>query len=156
LEELHVGDVVEVEAPMGHFTLPQEDLPVVFLVGGIGITPIRSMLKQLSYEDALRTAYLFYSNHRPEDAAFLTELETLPLRHYHFIPTMTEFDDREHSWVGETGYIDGEKIEKYVREVHKPMYLVVGPPGFVDGMMRILETLDIASTRIRSEDFTGY
>lgn len=158
LVERGAGDSIIIEAPGGQFTLPKEDdVSVVFLVGGIGITPIRSMLKHEEHGGSTRPTALFYSNRTPEEAAFLHELENLKLKNYHFIPTMTNMSDSAEEWNGETGYITAEMVEKYIDDVTAPMFYVVGPPGFVEGMISLLDSMEnVPSTHVKSEDFAGY
>ena len=66
--------------------------PAVFLIGGIGIVPAFSMIKDAIERKLPHTIYLFYSNRRPEDAPFLTELQQLAKQNstFNFIATMTE------------------------------------------------------------------
>jgi len=77
LNSLALGTEVSIAGPFGSFTLRQDSQPAVFLAGGIGITPFRSMLLQAFHDRMVRRFVLFYSNRRPEDAAFLEELQQL-------------------------------------------------------------------------------
>src|SRR5262245_11042654 len=73
---LSVGSEIRISGPWGSFTLQaDESRPAVFLVGGIGITPFRSIILQAAKNRLAHKLYLFYSNRRPEDAAFLEELQ---------------------------------------------------------------------------------
>jgi ferredoxin-NADP reductase len=74
LKAMPTGSEVSIAGPFGSFTLRQNSRPAVFLAGGIGITPFRSMLLQAARERLSRRLFLFYSNRRPEDAPFLDEL----------------------------------------------------------------------------------
>src|SRR5258706_943277 len=76
------GGRVQLRGPAGKFTLDGADTrPAVFLAGGIGITPFVSMSRQAAHDRLARDIWLFYSNRRPEDAAFLDQLSALPTRH---------------------------------------------------------------------------
>lgn len=77
----------------------------VFLAGGIGITPFRSILFWAAKEKLPHRLVLFYSNRRPEDAPFLDELQALEKENpnYTFVATMTGIDKSSRSWSGETG-----------------------------------------------------
>src|ERR1700674_134692 len=71
---LSLGSEVRISGPFGSFTLHTDaSRPAVFLVGGIGITPFRSIILQAAKDKLAHKLYLFYSNRRPEDAAFLDE-----------------------------------------------------------------------------------
>ena len=72
LKSMPAGGRVGLRGPMGNFTLDGADArPAVFLAGGIGITPFVSMSRQPAHDRLARDIWLFYSNRRPEDAAFL-------------------------------------------------------------------------------------
>ena len=90
---LSLKSEVRISGPFGSFTLHTDaSRPAVFLVGGIGITPFRSMILQAAKEKLAHKLYLFYSNRRPEDAAFLGELQKAEEQNpnYKFIGTMTD------------------------------------------------------------------
>src|SRR3954462_8826668 len=98
LEELPEGAEVEVEEPKGTFVLPEPGgLPLVFIAGGIGITPFRSMLRFMADTDRDDPVVLIYSNRDTESAAFLHELRELEqqLSGLTFVPTMTGEPDFE-------------------------------------------------------------
>ena len=83
---------VHLRGPGGKLVLDGNDSrPAVLLAGGIGITPFVSMLRQAAHERLPHKLFLFYSNRRPEDAAFLDELIELQRRNpnYRFVGTMT-------------------------------------------------------------------
>jgi ferredoxin-NADP reductase len=66
---------VKMEGPMGSFTLHNNSAkPAVFLAGGIGITPFSSIVRHAAHAKLPHKLYLFYSNRRPEDAAFMQGL----------------------------------------------------------------------------------
>jgi ferredoxin-NADP reductase len=82
LRELPEGSEVTLAGPNGSFNLHQNaERPAVFLVGGIGITPFMSMIKDATHQNLPHQIYLFYSNRRPEDTAFLDELRDLAAQH---------------------------------------------------------------------------
>ena len=76
IHALPIGSPVLFQGPFGNFTLHRDTArPVVFLAGGIGITPFRSMLWQATAMRSPHHIFLFYANRRPEQAAFLDELQ---------------------------------------------------------------------------------
>src|SRR3989442_14631825 len=93
LKPMPAGGRIHLRGPAGKFTLDGADTrPAVFLAGGIGITPFVSMSRQAAHDRLARDIWLFYSNRRPEDAAFLDELVALPRTNprYRLVGTMTE------------------------------------------------------------------
>ena len=78
LASVPMGTDVQAEGPFGSFTLQADaSIPAVFLTGGIGITPFRSIIRDAIATKLAHQLWLFYSNNRPEDAAFLDELRRL-------------------------------------------------------------------------------
>ena len=72
LRTMEVGTEVSLDAPYGSFTLHNNPrIPAVFLTGGIGVTPVRSIVLQAAHDNLPHKIFLFDSNRRPEDAAFL-------------------------------------------------------------------------------------
>ena len=159
LKTMPLGTEVRIVGPFGALTLHQNIArPAVFLAGGIGITPFRSMLWQAAEQKLPHHILLFYSNRRPEDAAFLEELEELEQENpnYKFIGTMTEMAGSNRVWAGETGYINQEMIAKYIGDLAPPIYYIAGPPKMVEAMQKALNDAGVASDDVRSEEFAGY
>jgi ferredoxin-NADP reductase len=154
---LKTGDGMIVGAPIGHFTLfPNDARPVVFLTGGIGITPARSILRQANHDRDVREFFLFYSNYRPEDTAFLSEMtDGFPNIHMKGILTMTNMETSRESWEGERGFITAEMLVKYLPDVHTPLYYLVGTPGFTKAMENILAGFGIEKENIKQDPFVG-
>jgi ferredoxin-NADP reductase len=79
LKSTALGTKFIVSRPRGSFTLHRDTTrPAVFLAGGIGITPIRSIFQWVTQEHLPHRLYLFYSNRDADDAAFLEEFEIWP------------------------------------------------------------------------------
>ena len=111
LRTMQPGTEVKIEGPFGSMTLHKKvSRPAVILAGGIGITPFRSMLYQATKTNSGHRLYLFYSNRRPEDAAFLTDLQELAKQHPNFTlaATMTDLEKSKVPWIGERGFINKE------------------------------------------------
>lgn len=159
LWEMPLEATIDLEGPFGQFTLPDnESRTMVLLAGGIGITPFRSMLVEATLSKIPHRLILMYSNRRPEDAAFLDELQSLQKRnpHYTCMSTMTSPPEGNEIWKGETGRIDQGMLKKYVKDMETAVYYVVGPPAMVKGLRKMLESAGIPKPSIRSEEFVGY
>jgi len=77
-KSVRIGAPVQLEGPFGSLTLHNNRArPAVFIAGGIGITPFMSILRQAAKDQLHQRLLLLYSNRRPEDAAFLAELQRL-------------------------------------------------------------------------------
>lgn len=159
LRTLPVGSAVEVDGPFGSFTLHNDTArPAVFLTGGIGITPVRAILLDASARKLPHDITVLYSNRRPEDAAFLEELERVvkDIPHAKFVATMTGMDTSAKAWSGRTGYIDARMISETTPERSRAIFYLDGPPAMVAAMRKALQELAIDSDNIRTEEFPGY
>lgn len=159
LQSLKPGTPLELEGPFGSFGLHNKvQTPAVFLTGGIGITPVRSIILHALHNRLAHRIALFYANRRPEDAAFLEDLdaprESEP--HYTFVPTMTRADQAAPGWRGETGRINRDMLEKYLDDLTAPIYYLDGPAGMVNAMHRMLNEAGVDDDDIRTEEFSGY
>jgi ferredoxin-NADP reductase len=159
LKSMPLGTQVELRGPFGALTLHDDaNRPAVFVAGGIGITPFRSIAIQAARVGLPHRILLFYSNRRPEDAAFLEELKELESKNsnYRFIPTMTRPEDSEREWLGETGYINSEMLGRYIGDLKSPIYYTAGPPAMVDAMEKLLAEAGVDRDNVRTERFKGY
>ena len=102
--------------------------------------------------------FLFYSNRRPEDAAFLEELQALEKQNpnYRFAPTMTGMTKSNRAWSGETGWINKQMLSRHLKDVQSPIYYIAGPPAMVKGLHTMLNESGIDDDDIRTEEFGGY
>jgi ferredoxin-NADP reductase len=159
LKALLPGAALRVEGPFGSLTLHKDRArAAVFIAGGIGITPFMSMLRHAAHDPQPRSLTLLYSNRRPEDAAFLGELEDLEqrVRGLRLFATMTEMSRSSRRWGGLAGLIDADLVRKASEGLTAPIYYLAGPPAMVAGLRKTLGEAHIDDDDIRSEEFYGY
>ena len=159
LRNMQPGTKLKLDGPMGSFNLHKNaSKPAVFLAGGIGITPFRSMIREAARQKDPHQIYLFYSNRRPEDTAFLEELEATQKQNpnFHLIATMTEMEKSKKSWTGERGFIDAAMLKRYLPALNGPIYYIAGPPAMVAAMKDALMKAGADEDDVRAEDFPGY
>jgi len=157
--ELPIGAPFLVEGPYGNLILHRDVArPAVFLAGGIGITPFRSMIRHASEMRSGHKMFLFYSIRRFEDAAFMNELREIQKlnQRFQFIPTITHPHRTPHNWRGELGHITEPMIMSWIPDFQDPIFYIAGPPGMVAGMREILEVAGVPDENIRAEEFAGY
>jgi ferredoxin-NADP reductase len=150
---------IQLDGPLGGFTLHKNpSKAAVFLAGGIGITPFFSIIRHAEREKLPHKLYLFYSNRRPEDTAFMKDLLDSEKENpnFRFIPSMTEMNKSTQSWSGEAGFIDGEMLAKYLPTLQGPIYYVAGPPAMVTAMRKTLTAAGVDEDDVRVEEFAGY
>jgi ferredoxin-NADP reductase len=158
LKEIPLGTKVKVTGPIGSLTLHKDDTkPAVFLGGGIGITPMRSIIGFATNQKLSHRLYLFYSNRSPKATAFLSDFEqwTKENPNFTFVPTVTDTAN-DPSWHYGYGRIDAQLIEKHLPEFKKAIYYIAGPARMVSAMRELLEQMDVPEEYVKSEDFVGY
>lgn len=152
--------VVEIEGPLGSFIMPKSDKrPLVFIAGGIGITPFLSMIRYAAEKKLPHNITLLYSNRTEKSSAYLPELERLEEENpnFHFVPTLTqETKDSNRQWEGEFGRINAYFIKKHCGHLNEELYYIVGTPGMVTNVRKTLLDMGVAKKDILIEDFIGY
>jgi ferredoxin-NADP reductase len=159
LSQFPPGSPLRITGPFGSFTLHKNPGRVaVFLAGGIGITPFFGIIKDATHQKLPHALFLFYSNKRPEDAAFLNELRELEQANSRFrlVGTMTEMDRSGAAWDGEKGYIDAAMLTRHLGDLSGPVYYLAGPPAMVAALRKVLEEAGVDEDDIRTEEFSGY
>ena len=152
---LKVGDIVKIKGPMGIFTLKEDAKEVIFLGGGIGITPFRNMIKYADDKKLPIKLTLLYSNKTPEDIVYkeewtVFEEENLNLKVVH---TITE---NAANWNGRTGRINEAMIKEFCDDINTAIFYICGPPAMVDGLSQLLKTMNVPSMNVKVEKFAGY
>ena len=159
LDTLPVGSTARIAGPSGDLTLHADPArPAVFLAGGIGITPFLAMVRDATRAKLPHRVTLFYSNRRPQDAAFLDELRRLEQTNPNFrlVATITEQPDPAQPWSGEIGAINEEMLRRHVPDVRAPIYYFAGPPAMTNAMRDVLTKIGVTEQDMRSEAFYGY
>ena len=158
LKKMPVGTEVVFDGAYGSFTLQNNTkIPAVFLSGGIGITPMRSIILQATHDKTAHKIFLFYANKTPKDAAYLDELADAQKANTNFklIASMTDVDGSK-DWKGETGFFTKEMLQKYIGDLTLPIYYISGPASMVTSIRKTLNELGIDDDNIRTEEFSGY
>ncbi len=145
------GDGARIEGPFGRFSF-QFDSPVafVFIAGGVGITPVLSMLRFLRDTGDERRAVLIYGNHTEADIIARGELEAMPanIEVYHTLNAPPE------DWDGLKGHVCADTIEECAGDLltEADIYLC-GPPPMMHSVTEQLKSLGVPRRRIHSERF---
>jgi ferredoxin-NADP reductase len=159
LKTMPLETEVKIEGPSGDLRLHKDaGRAAVFLAGGIGITPFRSILLDAANRYLSHPIFLFFSNRRPRDAPFLAELQSLEKRsaNYKCIATMTAPSESSRHRHGERGFINKEMLDKHLKNVPSPIYYIAGPPVMVNALQAMLQESGIGHNDIRAEEFAGY
>jgi ferredoxin-NADP reductase len=159
LAEVPLGTPLSLVGPAGSFTLyPDASAPVVFVAGGIGITPFRSMVLDAANRGLSRQITLVYSNRTPEATAFHEEFERLAATHRHFryLPTMTNAEDTRRTWNGERRSVSAALLRDCIGDIARSTFYVAGPPGLVAVATQAVLEAGAHASRVHAEEFAGY
>ena len=152
LELAEPGTQLDLEGPFGTFGLPaDETVPLLFVAGGTGIAPLRSMLIERLSRPARVPVSLIYSARSAEEFAFRAELDALTAAGRiaaHFTVTR----DESGTWPGRRGRIDGGLLKDALPSVQS-LCLVCGPPQLVADASALLIALGVAEERILIEKY---
>jgi predicted ferric reductase len=149
------GDRAWLDGPHGVFTLDRNQaMGYVLIGGGVGITPLYSMLQTMVTREDSRPVLLFYGARNPEQMIFLdelTELERVGDLNLRFVPV---FSGPDEDWEGETGYLNAEIMGRYLpKQYRRFMYLICGPKPLMDGMEQALPELGVPPHSVLTERF---
>lgn len=152
---LKEGDKVKFKGPLGYFTFLGEYKKIGMLSGGIGITPLRSMIKYISDKMLDTDVVLFYSNSHEDDIAFEKEFEDLEKKSpkLNIVSTVTRPGP---SWTGITGRISADMIKTHLPDYKDRVFYVSGPTKMVDSSLNLLKEMNVPEAQIKKESFTGY
>lgn len=146
LLSLQAGTTIETGEPEGDFTVDNLDKNYIFVAGGIGITPFRSMINQLHHDGKDFNIELLYANRDAENIPFKEELEAISKEHKNF--NITYF-------IGENR-IDEKALREFGEKLNEPLYYVSGPEPMVAAFKQMLVNMGIQEDRIKLDDFPGY
>ncbi|MCK9344633.1 MAG: FAD-dependent oxidoreductase [Candidatus Pacebacteria bacterium] len=142
---LPVGGVVNIDGPKGVLTLPESPhTPLIFVAGGIGITPLLSMVRFATEAGSPQKITLLYCNAKAETTAYRQELRALASQNPHF--TFEEF----------LGIPTKEIFIPTMERQPNAMWYIVGAPLMVEKVEQFLFDSGIMDTQVRTEEFSGY
>jgi nitric oxide dioxygenase len=156
-DKVHTGDVVEISAPAGIFTLNTEsNLPVVLLSGGVGITPLMSMLNTLIDRKSKCEIYFIHAAINSKYHAFREYVEKLAFEHNN-IKFLTCYEkpteeDRKNKNYSKEGYIDLNWLQS-VLSSNKGDFYFCGPVSFMKAIYGALKLWNVPEENIHYEFF---
>ena len=156
-DRVHEGDVLQVKAPSGHFFIdPDASVPAVFIAGGIGITPMMSMLRWCVAEQPERLVHLYYGVRSSRDHAFKQVLEELTAAHPAFklnvVYGSPGHDDVQGRDYQHAGYIDLALLRRTLPHGRHQFY-VCGPPPMMQSLVPALREWGVQADDIHFEAF---
>lgn len=149
------GTQLQLAEPMGDFVLPKDSaIPLVFVAAGMGITPVRSIIKYLHDTGEKRDIHLIYAVSHEDELAFLPLFEECSKKlGAKFTPIVKR---PAGVWQGETGSLDAERILALAPNTDENLYYLSGPEIMVETLFKNLQHKEISKSRLITDYFHGY
>ena len=156
-DQVTVGSLLDVRAPSGHFHIDHSDSPVVLIGGGIGITPLLSMLNWCLVNQPEREVWLFYSVRNIDEMMMKTPLEALALSHKNFNLRVCFSESMPVNLIGLNYHLLG-RIDISLLHTHLPpsttyQFFICGPKPILESLVPALEDWGVPATHIHFETF---
>ena len=152
-DTIRAGSRLTIIRPAGQFVYPSgDDRPLALVAGGIGITPLISMLRHAVNTDPERRITLLYSARREHDLAFHNELRELAERHPHVRVAVTLTQPAAPTRL-HIGRLDAAFIRRHVSSPADTIFCICGPGPMIDGLLGVLGDLGVPRDQIRFEQF---
>lgn len=147
LPSLKVGDTVYLRNPQDEMRYVPGDEPLLMIAGGIGITPMMSLLRYAAFINAKRPITLLYANPTRESEAYRAELDTYATEH----PlTITRFYSDEGNTMRDGAFTE------YALQVPQPQVYIAGPEGMTRTLRSAVLASGIRESHVQVTDFSGY
>lgn len=151
LAALCPGDKAVLMGPGGHLALSPDSERVCFLVGGVGITPVRSILRDAAHNGrTFADALLVYGNRNADCVPFAHEFERMA---DHGVRLAVVYEHPPQGWLGPSGFITAETVDSLLSTRDDVPFFVAGPPVMVSAMERVLDELEVPDDLRRIERF---
>ena len=158
LLSMQKGEMISAAQLAGDFTLPTDARKkLVFIAGGIGVTPYRSMVKYLIDNRENRDIIMFYAHALSDGFVYKDLFETgrkIGLK-THYLLTVPE-KDMPKGWNGKVGYLTKEMLQEVVPDYKDRVFYLSGPSRMVDTYKELLRSVGVFPTNIVTDYFPGF
>jgi ferredoxin-NADP reductase len=156
-DQVQVGDVLQVKAPSGHFYIdPDPSVPAVLVAGGIGITPMMSMLRWCLTRQPERQVHLYYGLRQGNEHAFKSQLEELASVHprfkLHVVYSRPAAQDVQGRDFQHTGHVDLALLRRTLPHGRHQFY-ICGPAGMMESLVPALADWGVPEADVHFEAF---
>lgn len=150
------GDTAIVHAPFGRFSylLHKHEKDLVFVAGGIGITPLMSMIRHMRDTESPLPVTLIYANRTRADIVFAKELEKIQAGRYPNLNVVHVLSRPDDQWQGETGHVSMELLKKHCGpDLSGKAFYLCGPPGMTEAVVAGLKKSGVKDGQMHLELF---
>jgi len=156
LNHLKLDDRVLLQASLGNCVFKEEYKKIAFLIGGIGITPVVSIVEYIINKQLDTEALLFYSNRTEEEVAFKKEFDAWSNinKNLKIFYRVTESQPKESNCI--FGRIDKPLLLEKIKDPNERIFFIFGPPKMVEAMAQLSKEIGAKSENVRTESFVGY
>jgi ferredoxin-NADP reductase len=156
LDGLVPGDRLTVKYPQGSFVFKNDVKKIAFLSGGIGITPIRSICRDITDRALGTDMVLLYGNNSEEEIAFREDFDQMQSRSARF-KVLHVLCKACAEWRGRTGFITDAMIREEIPDYMERRFYLCGPPPMIEGIQKILlGQCGFPKEQLVTEGFAGY
>ncbi|HXS15148.1 MAG TPA: FAD-dependent oxidoreductase [Candidatus Saccharimonadales bacterium] len=157
LFSIQKGQRLVMRGPLGGFVISGTDKKnLIFLAGGIGITPFRSMMFNRLASSGTYKIFLFASFSKREDMVFYREFQEIMEQNKNISIIWTLSNENNKEWEGEKGRINEELLRKYIPNLADCHFFVAGGNDMVDDTVLFLQKMGVENKYIKTDTFTGY
>lgn len=151
--EVPVGKRVYMDGPYGHFTIGNPADMHVLVAGGVGATPMMSMIRTLADRGDKRPAILIYGSKDWESITFREELEAIEKRLN--LKVVHVLADPPPGWEGEKGFVTADLFKRHLPAPYaEHEYFICGPNPMMDAVEKVLGELDVPLSKYHSERYS--
>ncbi len=156
-DQVQVGDVLRIKAPAGHFFIDADPtVPAVLIGGGIGITPMMSMLRWCVDQQPQRPVHLYYGLRNGREHAYKPQIEEIAAAHpalkLHVVYSRPVESDQQGRDYQHQGHVDAELLRRTLPHGRHQFY-VCGPPAMMQALVPALAAWGVPGSDIHHEAF---
>jgi Na+-transporting NADH:ubiquinone oxidoreductase subunit F len=152
-EVMQEGQAMTINGPYGEFFLRDTDREIIFIAGGSGIAPIRSMLFQMAEEQTTRPATFFYGANEQRDLYLVEEMGAFEQKvpNFTYVPVLAR-PKPEDNWTGETGLVT-DALDRHVADASSQEVYLCGSPAMIDAAVALLKGKGLTEDRTFYDKF---
>jgi predicted ferric reductase len=156
IDRIHVGDRATVHGPFGRFScdLHPDEGHLVFVAGGVGITPLMSMLRAMRDRRESRQVTLIYASRQVNDVLFAPELVAMERAQCPALKVIYVLSKPPTWWAGQTGRVDAQRLDQWCGGVEDKAFYLCCPPQMNAELIAGLRRNGVSPRRIHCDDFS--